>query len=76
VTTDDTLTVGDRVPARSPRGLGCYQHPGLHLLQSAIYLVGVRDVIDDADRSSAADLVSLPRSLAVADTSAIKQAAA
>jgi hypothetical protein len=44
------------------------QHPGLNLLQSAIYLVIDRAVTDDANRSSPLDLVSLPRSLAGDDT--------
>ncbi len=41
-----------------------FQHPGLHLLQPAIYLVTDLNVTDDAERSARHDFVTLARSLA------------
>lgn len=45
-----------------------FQHPGLHLLQPAIYPVTDLDVSDDAERSDRHDLVTLARFLAGSDT--------
>lgn len=47
-----------------------FQHPGLHLLQPAIYPVTDLDVSDDAERSDLHDFVTLARFLAGTDTRA------